>query len=124
MRLLIFPFRSFPAWGLVGAIIFIEVIFMIGGPDGNVAHAAHVFGAVAGYFYVRGFRGLRWPSRVVFRRGRRPGLRVVSASEPPPRPRAAEVDRILDKVAREGLHSLTSSERAVLEAAGDGVKRR
>ncbi|MFZ9882698.1 MAG: DUF6576 domain-containing protein, partial [Phycisphaerales bacterium] len=37
---------------------------------------------------------------------------------------SAELDRILDKIARSGIESLTSAERATLERATDEKRRR
>jgi membrane associated rhomboid family serine protease len=45
----------------------------------------------------------------------RPMARALVAPVPPREDRVAELDRVLDKISLEGLESLTSSERAVLD---------
>lgn len=109
MMLLFLPFVTFRAWVL--AVIFgvIELLYLISGEVGGIAHSAHLAGGLAGAIYtfinVRGLSLPRWPRR--FRRGS-----TVSGGVD-----LAEVDRILDKVAREGIDRLTRRERAILEEA-------
>jgi len=104
--LLFFPFVSFQArtWALIfGAV---ELLYLIQGVEGGIAHSAHLAGGLAGAIYVGivigGFSWKpSWP-----RRHSRSGDYDL-----------AEVDRILDKVAREGIDRLTHRERATLDAA-------
>ncbi|MEO5959083.1 MAG: DUF6576 domain-containing protein, partial [Opitutaceae bacterium] len=65
--------------------------------------------------------------------GRKPNLRVLpdlppkKSSEPLPRRTEnsmAEVDALLDKIARSGIASLTAKERAKLDAARDDLKKK
>lgn len=85
------------------------VITIIGG--GDIAHAAHLAGGVAGYAYGSFLkkRGVLYsrPPRIseLFRRWT--GL----SGEPP---LESEVNSVLDKITREGMASLTSSERVPL----------
>jgi membrane associated rhomboid family serine protease len=90
---------------------------------GGVAHSAHLAGGAAGYLLGRRLaraplrfdgwarvapaparRRVRWPWQ--------PRLRIVV------RPSREEVDRILDKINRSGLRSLTRGERETLDLAG------
>lgn len=70
-----------------------------------------------------GLPRLRWPSR-------RPRLRVLpdlKPEKPAPAPSAhsmADVDALLDKIARSGIRSLTPAERARLEAARTDLLKR
>ncbi len=88
----------------------------------NGGEAGHLGGAIAGFIMMK----FPW----LLGRGERPGRKVIRPKEftgPMPsklRPRshidpnaATEVDRILDKVGREGIGSLTEKERKVLERA-------
>jgi membrane associated rhomboid family serine protease len=101
----------------------LDVIPLLRHSGGGVAHLAHLGGAVLGYLYIKqlGYgatpRWLGWLQR------------LTSALRPRPRPKPRElsreefmrqeVDPILDKIAREGIHSLTRRERKTLESAKD-----
>lgn len=107
----------------------INLFSMINAP-GQVAYAAHLAGGLVGYGYghfsIKGgfewkrlLNPLRWWHEVRWH-WRRRKFQVLSSSEPPPEdepPDAGEVDRILDKVAREGMRSLSRQERETLERA-------
>jgi membrane associated rhomboid family serine protease len=70
-------------------------------------------------------RGGEWPSFRLPLRRRRPKLRVVQKAKSRSRPttievsgnETSEIDPLLDKIAKHGLGSLTSQERAALERA-------
>ena len=85
-------------------------------PLGNVANAAHIGGMVMGWFYVKKILN--------------PALLGVAEEEPSYRPEPVkeigggddpldegDVDAVLDKISARGINSLTSRERAILEAA-------
>jgi membrane associated rhomboid family serine protease len=101
---------------------------------GGVAHAAHLFGGLAGYglgwLAARGKRGSGGGSfwgRLRAGRRRRgftvvPGRHVdqdatVDADAVYPPPDAATIDAILDKITQRGIGSLTRAERQTLEQA-------
>ncbi len=116
MSLLLFPFFSLPAWKMVSAIVAIELVYLVqGGAAGGIAHSAHLAGALAGVVYARvagrggfpddGMRGIR----------RKIGEWITPERETAVD--AAEMDRLLDKVASQGLGSLTPAERRRLEQA-------
>ena len=122
MVLLFLPFIQFEAWVFALIFIGIELLYLVAGRGGNIAHSAHVAGAVAGFVFMRvlmrraahgrgGFRPLS--SFFRFRGGR-------ADSDPYAAMDRYEVDRILDKVAESGIGSLTRSEREVLEASSRG----
>jgi membrane associated rhomboid family serine protease len=108
-------------------------LMMLFTSDGNVAHAAHLAGGVAGYLYGRhwvrrgGLLGidvggggngpLGWLTGLRAR-WRRRKFRVVSSNPAPPAP--SEVDRILDKITAQGMGSLSPRERETLERASRG----
>ncbi len=95
--------------------------------------AAHVGGAIAGYFFIRRVHlladffnlvgGPTEPSPGSRRKGAktraaaRPAAPGLPLAEPrPATPAEAEVDRILQKVSESGMESLTDGERRTLEA--------
>jgi membrane associated rhomboid family serine protease len=146
-RLTVFLFFFFPvsmlAWQLAAGLAFVQLLYLTGGSQQNIAYAAHVFGALAGYLYVRVLRGQAliplggegrrrnggvsgWFAKVRqktadFANGwqnpfRRRGPSGGTGADDGPVDQA-EVDRILDKITREGIQSLTDAERATLRKA-------
>ncbi|NDC53056.1 MAG: rhomboid family intramembrane serine protease [Planctomycetia bacterium] len=127
-----------PAWAL-GILYLVSDVQGAAAGGGNVAHVAHVGGAVFGLLYAwRGWHmgGLgdlaaslrRRRVRVVrpedeFDRPRRP----PAPPREPPRLDAElqeEVDRILEKISRSGESSLTAPERETLTRASHRLKER
>ncbi len=93
-------------------------------PWNNVAHAAHLGGLGVGYLTVEMLdpdgAWIRWRnSRAAGRR--KPAARKIREPRPAPEPSLAsigdDVDAILDKIGKDGIHSLTEAERRTLEAA-------
>jgi len=81
--------------------------------------AAHIGGAIAGYFFIRRPHLLREffdvfgdSSKPKVRKGPKPGKRAVKTAD-------AEIDAVLDKVRREGIHSLSDTEKRTLQRATD-----
>lgn len=99
------------AWVLALVLGLIELMYMLQPGTGGVAYSAHLAGGIAGYIYASfAFRG-----GGVFRRFARSGWgwcapRGVAPSQD-------EVDRILDKIAAQGMGSLTDRERETLTRA-------
>lgn len=104
---------SFFAYGYV-AIAAFNLLF--GGHNAG-GDAAHLGGAIAGFFFIRrphllaDFFDVLGDSRPP--QGGRRGKRAKG----PRAPASNEVDRILDKVSREGIGSLTAKEKKILEKA-------
>jgi membrane associated rhomboid family serine protease len=128
-----------PAWAL-GILYFVSDVQGAAAGGGNVAHVAHVAGAIFGLLYAwRGWQlGDLTNVLAAFRRRR---MRVVrpedDATTSPRRPSAPqrdasgldadlqqEVDRILAKISRSGESSLTSAERDTLTQASRRLKER
>ncbi|KAB2661027.1 MAG: rhomboid family intramembrane serine protease [Verrucomicrobia bacterium] len=93
-------------------------------PWDSVAHAAHLGGLVVGYLGIGALEPDGWWSRWQESRRSRPmrpagpgrrETRVVP--ETPGAFVSSEVDPILDKIAAQGMHSLTDGERRILESA-------
>jgi len=117
MAFILFPFVTFAAWKLVLGIVVLELLYLIGGVAGGIAHAAHLAGAIAGVAYLRVVTGME----ILPRWRRRPWPRRIGDWISPPRDEGRvgreELDRLLDKIATHGLASLTPRERARLEQA-------
>lgn len=94
------------------------LLLALGGdnPRTGVAYAAHLGGLIFGFLYWRfgwSFDLPLWARlRGLFRHRSRP---IAPADPSPETPAdAAEVDRVLDKISKHGLESLTADERRVL----------
>ena len=119
--LLLFFVIPIPAW-LLGVLIVVLDMWGASGQGGpsNVAYSMHLAGAAfALLYYQLGWNltrltsgGFSWLS---FRR--RPRLRVHTPDDAPESDLSAEVDRILEKIYREGEAGLTAKERKILETA-------
>lgn len=96
------------AWVLAAVLAMTELMFLLGSAGGGIAYAAHLAGGVAGYVYT-----------LVMFRGRRVGrfLRRPRWDEEAKARQARELDRVLDKIASQGMNSLTRGERELLEKA-------
>ena len=128
----IFPVKA--KW-LVAFLVGISLFSSFGARGSDVAHLAHLGGALAAFLYLRS----PWapPAWGTVPKPKRPGRwRVLSSRRTEPRPeedlaasaaRAAsrrdderaldDIDRILDKIADSGLSSLTDDERRRLDEA-------
>ena len=106
--LIFLPFVPIKAWLFVLLLGAYEFMHTLAGPGGHVANAAHLSGGIVGYIFatIIGRPDLLHKLKEKFR-----------PREKPPVSRA-EIDRILDKAAQQGMHSLTSYERDLLKRAG------
>jgi len=110
------------AWVLALVLGLMELMYMLQpGTGGGIAYSAHLAGGIAGYLYAcMAFRGGE-PIRGLFRmfraRGNPRGWRVLRGGRDKETVLQDEVDRILDKIAFEGMSSLTRSERETLARA-------
>jgi membrane associated rhomboid family serine protease len=129
----IFPVKA--KW-MVAFLFVVGLMSAVGGGDSGIAHFAHLGGIITGFLYLKS----DWrPGRPQSRQGR--GARIRRMAIVPRDQEAAEagkrekprkdptvsddtildeVDRILDKISAEGMGSLTSKERKIL----DEVSRR
>jgi len=127
--LLLFFVIPMPAWLLGALVVAYDVYGAMGGVQGsNVAYSVHVAGAAFAFAYYwqnwnlsRWTFGLHWPRPP---RGSKPRLHVHNPDEGPKPDLAREVDRILDKIYREGEASLTAEERRTLETASREYQRK
>ncbi len=110
------------AWMLAVILAGIEFLLMTARVEDQIAHSAHLAGLLAGYVFAfvvfrkGGFpkRGLR--VRIV-RDKNAPGLKVLRREDAVGSVSPEDIDRILDKIANEGMSSLSNRERALLERA-------
>jgi len=141
---MMWPDRPIYIWGILPmkalhlVILYgvINILYGFSGSGGNVAYFAHIGGFATGFIYLKfGWRamvhvenlGKRWKRRKFTvhdggrsrRSMRGDGSRDDEAMHPDI---ADEVDRILDKIAREGMDSLSDRERRILDRASNRRK--
>ena len=118
----IIPVRMRAKW-LGRAVILSSVFFAVTPLGGAIGHIAHLGGAITGWFYTRrlGFGGPFWVQRL-WRERRR--LRERQERMDPNEFISREIDPILDKIAREGIHSLTRAERQILEMGREKIAKK
>jgi membrane associated rhomboid family serine protease len=96
-------------------LLFVIALMGVVFPWDNVANAAHIGGMAMGWFYVK--KILKNPALL----GLEDDARFVRPAKPAEKPanefQEEDVDAILDKISARGINSLTSRERAILEAA-------
>jgi membrane associated rhomboid family serine protease len=103
------------AWVMVAILALIQVLYLVTPGGDNVAYAAHLGGVIVGFLYaMAAFRPGELATWLRTRLRRPPRLTVMPKNNTPAR---ADIDRILDKIAREGMQSLSTSERTALEKA-------
>ena len=129
VTILFFFVLPMPAWVFGALVVLLDIYRAVRGGS-EVAYVAHLAGAgFAALYYLRGWNLTRLtaglPSRFTSLFRRKPRLRVRSADDEPPHPDfSAEVDRILEKIYREGEASLTPKERQTLEKASREYQRK
>ena len=136
---LMWPDRLIFIWGILPmkalhlVILFgaIDVLSGLSNAGGNIAYFAHVGGGLIGLFYLKFWWRLQIQIEGFVNRMKRRRFTVINGgrsgktdynknSDGDGHPDfSEEVDRILDKIAREGLSSLTDRERAILDRASN-----
>jgi membrane associated rhomboid family serine protease len=136
-RVFVFPLPwPVPAPALVGLLAIVALLpFLLDTVDG-VTHLAHLGGFVLGFLYLKGGEFLdrrgapsvdaapAEPVLVAHQSG------AAEAEAPPERPvrpprddAAREMNRVLDKISRQGLGSLTAAERRFLDEVSRRLRR-
>jgi membrane associated rhomboid family serine protease len=110
------------AWVLVVILAIWELSEIVGHQKiGGIANAAHLVGGIAGFCYAM---ALKHPHIVAELKSKLPGIGKTKATPrskaPPERLSKEEVDRILDKIGKEGMGALTPREREMLKRATRG----
>jgi hypothetical protein len=124
IQLLFPPIPMKLKWFAYGYVALAAFAVITGGGNAG-GDAAHVGGALAGFFFIRNAHLLR-DFFDIFADSRKPAK--PGAAERPARgsratPSRDEVDRILAKVGTEGLHSLSDAERKTLRDATESERR-
>ena len=105
---------------LVIGLVALELLFLISQPGGGIARAAHLGGMLSGFLYLRWRRGDSPVARLT-NRWRRRHLRLIEGGQARRRGSSPEteeeIDRILDKISKHGLESLTPEEERILDDA-------
>ena len=89
----------------------------------EIGHVAHLGGCLVGWIYARqlGFGNPWWiQRRMMERRQREERLERMSSDQY----MIEEIDPVLDKIARDGIRSLTREERRILERGRDKISRK
>lgn len=118
-------FLPMPAWVLGVFYVLVDLNGAVQG-SGQTAHIAHLAGAAFGFFYFRQKWNLSrlMPRRLSLASFRlRPRLRLHDPQKAD-QELSREVDRILDKINRQGEASLSSKERKTLEKASRRYQQR
>jgi hypothetical protein len=131
-----FPKRLLYIWGIVPVPVWAFGVFFVlsdlfgmgrsakpGEPE--VAYEAHLAGALFGFLYYQSGvnLGRLLPSGVKWSRTTKPSLRVHAPSEPE-ETFDQRLDRILAKIAQNGIDSLSPEEQRLLEDASRRMQRR
>jgi membrane associated rhomboid family serine protease len=116
-------------WLLAAFIAFDTLPMITGWSSGaRIAHAAHLGGLLFGFLYVRWNMQLtrgwdRIAGRVAGKRRNKGKLKLFSPPATTESNLDAQIDPILDKIAREGEASLTTRERNILMQASRKLKK-
>lgn len=124
-RLTVLLFFVFPMqlWVLAVIAVLIDVFGALQSGPGGVAHSAHLGGALYGWLYFR--YGARIENvfgaidRYAAKKKRKKEQQRIEREQE----MRAELDRILDKVNREGMAALSPQERRFLKDASDRLRR-
>lgn len=122
----IIPVRMRAKW-LGYGVIAVSVFFIATGLGRGVGHLAHLGGALFGWFYVwrLGYAGSSFEESWI-------GRRITDARKERERQEemdpsefiSQEIDPILDKISREGIHSLSRAERRILEKGREKIEKK
>jgi membrane associated rhomboid family serine protease len=140
MQLLFIPVPIELRWMAIG-YVGLDMFQVLGSRGGNVAHFAHLAGAAVGVLYfMSGVRllpgGNRLSRQTQFSIGdvvsklkpkKKPNPKhapEVKLYEPPSEKLERDVDRLLDKINREGKDSLTREEQEILMKASESYRNR
>ncbi|MCO5044123.1 MAG: rhomboid family intramembrane serine protease [Kiritimatiellae bacterium] len=114
LLMFVFPV-TLKAWVLALGLGLIQVLFTISPSGGGIAYSAHLAGGLAGLIYtITVFRPELWGALV----GRSKSVIATHTQARTIRHAEAnreEMDRLLDKISRDGIHALTPAERRRLE---------
>ncbi|MEO0512343.1 MAG: rhomboid family intramembrane serine protease [Planctomycetota bacterium] len=124
VQLLLLPIPIRMKWFAYGYVVMAALNLIVFKGNNAGGDAAHVGGAVAGYYFIRNAHLLNDFFDVFGRRSSSSKPAKPRVTKPPKRarrgqPSADDVDRVLAKVSTGGLHSLTEKEKAILRKASE-----
>lgn len=99
---------TMPAWLMAVLFGMLQLAYLFNPGSSGIAYAAHLAGGVAGYIFTRLLLRERTAPAP-----RGPRRSMFASDQPTPE----EIDHLLDKISREGIHTLTPRERAQLQRA-------
>jgi membrane associated rhomboid family serine protease len=102
-------------------VVVSSVAFALTSSMQDIGHVAHLGGCLVGWLYAKRL-GYGNPIGGYFSEKRDHAVRVMNMS--PEEFISEEIDPILDKIAKEGIHSLTRAERKILEKGRDKIARK
>jgi membrane associated rhomboid family serine protease len=119
VALIFLPMFPFKAWKFILAIVLLEFFQTFVHPIfGGIANAAHLVGGIAGFGYAM---SIKHPHFIKELKAKRSGFgKVKTSARPGSNPDALskeDIDRILDKIGKEGMGALTPRERDMLKRA-------
>jgi membrane associated rhomboid family serine protease len=127
-RIIYYIFIPIPAKYLVLLLGIFEFMASVRHTSDGIGHFAHLGGMLFGLIYLRWFgvaswarpKGKGWWDPAFWRESvrrwrRRQRMKVIDFQQKRDAARKAEVDAILEKIAREGMDSLTAREKKMLE---------
>ena len=136
MRLFIFGLIPVKLWWFAAGYFLLELLNHSQGSVSGIAHCAHLGGGLAGALYLL-FKGNSAVAPAWLRNLFRPSVKPPknnggwhAAPPPPPPPREPrefdrrELDRILDKMSRQGYDQLTPEEKETMREAAAELRRR
>ncbi|MHC4670700.1 MAG: rhomboid family intramembrane serine protease [Planctomycetota bacterium] len=119
---LLFFVLPMPLWVLAALLVFMDLIMLLQMP-GSIAHSAHLGGALYGLIYFRYGGGVERIFGAIDRMADKQRLRKQQRRHQRESELRREVDRILDKVNREGMAALSKEERRFLKEASEKLRR-
>ncbi len=122
--LIFLPFFPIKAWKLVLGFACWELIQTVANPvHGHIANAAHLVGGLAGFSYAMALKHPHLMTEVKRKLRIKQSSPKVGSTQSAPRKETLsreEIDRILDKIGKEGMGALTPRERDLLKRATRG----
>lgn len=103
--------------------LLISLLFVLVRPNDNIGHMAHLVGGITGWAYAR-YLGFGNPTFFESWKSHRQEQAVREQNKSPEEYISEEIDPILDKISKHGIHSLTRQERAILEKGREKIARR
>ena len=116
-QILFFFVLRMPLWVAAAIFVALDLLGALGSMSGGVAYAAHLGGAAWGWIFFRYGRSIEGVFNKIDRMADKAAMKKQRKDHSRETELRAEVDRILDKVNREGMTALTEAERKFLKSA-------